>query len=115
MVKRSSDPRVARPEVIVQVRDLVRVMSIVAPFAPRGFSFRGKFILSSPIGKMGSGDLCRVPPAAVHHGRARQSSGTGPCGYCRTILWVFGPTGQCSGNIRFIEKPGVQNEWSPCG
>ena len=46
VAKRSSDPRVAYPDVNVQVRDLVRVVSIVAPFAPRGFSIRGKFVLS---------------------------------------------------------------------
>ena len=46
VAKRSSDPRVAYPEVNVQVRDLVRVVGIVAPFAPRGFSIRGKFVLS---------------------------------------------------------------------
>ena len=40
LAKRSSDPRVAYPEVNVQVRDLVRV-------APWGFSIRGKFVLSS--------------------------------------------------------------------
>ena len=44
MAKRSSDSRVAYPEVNVQVRDLVRVVGIVALFAPRGFSIRGKFI-----------------------------------------------------------------------
>ena len=44
--KRSSEPRVAYPEVNVQIRDLVRVVGIVAPFAPRGFSIRGKFVLS---------------------------------------------------------------------
>ena len=60
---------------------------------------------------MGTGDLCRMPPAAVHPGRARQCSGTGPCGYCRRVLWVPGPRGQYSGKIRFIEKPGVQDEW----
>ena len=54
---------------------------------------------------MGTEDLCRVPPAAVHPGRARQCSGTGPCGYCRRVLW-----GPYSGKIRFIEKPGVQDE-----
>ena len=59
---------------------------------------------------MGTGDLCRVPPAAVHHGRARQCAGTGPCGYCRTVLWVPSPRGQYSGKIHFIEKPGVQDE-----
>ena len=46
MAKRSSDLRVAYPEVKVQVRDLVRGVGIVAPFAPRGFSIRGKFVLS---------------------------------------------------------------------
>ena len=52
-----------------------------------------------------------MPPAAVHPGRASQCSGTGPCGYCRRVLWVPGPRGQYSGKIRFIEKPGVQDEW----
>ena len=33
MAKRSSDPRVVYPEVKVQVRDLVRVVGIVASFA----------------------------------------------------------------------------------
>ena len=46
VAKHSSDPRVAYPEVNVQVRDLARVVGIVAPFAPRGFSIRGKFVLS---------------------------------------------------------------------
>ena len=35
MAKRSSDSRVAYPEVKVYVRDLVRIVGIVAPFAPR--------------------------------------------------------------------------------
>ena len=46
VAKRSSDPRVAYPEVNVQVRDLVRGVDIVAPFALRGFSIRRKFVLS---------------------------------------------------------------------
>ena len=54
VVKRSSDPRVAHPDVKVQVRDLVRVVGIVAPFAPMGASTRGKFVLSSPRGEMGT-------------------------------------------------------------
>ena len=58
---------------------------------------------------MCTGDLCRVPPAAVRHGTARQSSGTGPCWDCRWVLWVPGPRGQYSGQIRFIEKHGVQD------
>ena len=49
-------------------------------------------------------------PAAVHHVRARQNSGTGPCGHCRRVLWVPCPAGQYSMKIRFIEKPEVQEE-----
>ena len=45
---------------------------------------------------MGTRDLCRVPLASAHHGRAWQSSGTGPCYYCRKVLLVPGPAGQCS-------------------
>ena len=59
---------------------------------------------------MGTGDLCRVPPAAEHPGRARHCSGTGLCGYCRRVLWVTGPRDQYLGKIRFIEKPEVQDE-----
>ena len=51
VAKRSSDPRVAYPKVNVQVRDLVRGVGIVAPFAPRGFSIRRKFVLSIELPK----------------------------------------------------------------
>ena len=40
VAKRSSDPRVVYPEVKVQVRDLVRVVGIVAPL-PNGGSVPG--------------------------------------------------------------------------
>ena len=110
MIKLSSEPWVAYPEVKVQVRDLVRVVGIAAPFVPMGGQYSGIICLSSPRGYMGTGDLCRVlHPPAVRHGRARQSSGTGPCGDCRKIPCVPGPRGQCSGKIRFIEKPRVQD------
>ena len=59
---------------------------------------------------MGTGDLCRVPQTAVLHGRARQSSDTGPCGNCIRVLRVPSSRGKYSGKIRFIEKPGVQDE-----
>ena len=59
---------------------------------------------------MGTGELCRVPLAAVRHVRARHTSWTRPCGECRRVLWVPGPRGQYSGKIRFIEEPGVQDE-----
>ena len=50
-------------------------------------------------------------PTTVRHGRAKQCSGTQPCGDCRRVMWVPGPQSQYSGKIRFIEKPGVQDEW----
>ena len=58
---------------------------------------------------MGTADLCRMPPSAVRHGSARKSSGTGPCGDCRRVLWGAGPAGSVFGesSFRFIEKPGV--------
>ena len=61
VAKHSSDPRQAYPEVELQRRDLVRVVGIVAPFAPLGVGTRGKFVLSSPRGEMGPEDVCRVP------------------------------------------------------
>ena len=54
---------------------------------------------------MGPGDVCRVPLAAVCHGRARQTSESGPC---RRVLWVPDPWSQYSGKIRFIENMGYK-------
>ena len=88
----------------------MRVVGIVATFAPLGDGTRGKFVPSSPRVEMGPEHVCRVPLAAVRHGRARQTSESGPCGDCRRVLWVPGPWGQYSGKIRFIEKRGVQDE-----
>ena len=85
-------------------------MGIVAPFAPLGVGTRGKFVLSSPMGEIVPEDVCRVPLAAVRHGRGRQTSESGPCGDCRRVLWVSGPRGQYSGKIRFIEQRGVQDK-----
>ena len=59
---------------------------------------------------MGTGDLCRVPLAAVHHGRARQNSVTGLCGYFRRVLWVPDPAGQYSGKIRFTKPQRVDGD-----
>ena len=74
VAKHSFDPRQAYPEVKLQARDLVRVVGMVATIAPLGAGTRGKFVLSSPRGEMGQEDVCRVPLAAVCHGRARQTS-----------------------------------------
>ena len=59
---------------------------------------------------MGPGNVCRVPLAGVHHGRARQTSESGQCGDCRRVLWVPGSWGGYSGKVRFIEKRWVQDE-----
>ena len=83
-------------------------MCIVAPFAPLGAGPRGNFVLSSPSGEMGTGNVCRMPLVVVRHGRARRTSG--PCGDYRRFLWVPGPWSQYSGKIRFIEKLEVQDE-----
>ena len=52
VVKRSSDPRVAHLDVKVQVRDLVRVVGIVAPFTPWG-PVPGEIRLIEPQGENG--------------------------------------------------------------
>ena len=59
---------------------------------------------------MGTGDLSRVPPGAVRHGRARQTSGTGQCGDCTRVLWVSGQWGQYSGENSVIDTSWVKDE-----
>ena len=124
MAKRNSDPRIAYPEIKFQVRDILRVAGIVATFAPVGAFTRGKFVLSSFREKMGTGDgtgpsascVCCCPlcptggrtPAAVRHGRARQTSGTEPCEDYRKVMWLPGPRGQYSGKIRLSRNLGYK-------
>ena len=88
----------------------IREKFVCCPLCSTGSRYAGEFILLRPREKIGTRDLCRVPRAAVLYGRARQISGTGPCGDCGRGLWVPGPRGPYSGKIRFIEKPGVQDE-----
>ena len=78
----------------------MRVVDIVAPFAPR-WPVHGEFVLSNPRGYMSTGDLCRMPLAAISHGSARKSSGTGPCGDCRRVLWGTRPAGSVFGKNLF--------------
>ena len=54
---------------------------------------------------MGTGDLCRVPPAAARHGRARQSSGTGPNGI------VEGYCGYRARGVSIQEKSFYRESW----
>ena len=74
------------------------------------FWYSGKIRFIEPQGINGHRRPLPGAPSKVHPGRARQCSGTGPCGYCRRVLWLPGPRGQYSGKIRFIEKPGVQDD-----
>ena len=58
MAERSSDPKVAYPDVKIQVRGPVRVVPqwvLLNPFAPLGAGTHVKFVLSSSREKMGAG------------------------------------------------------------
>ena len=69
MAKRGSDSRVACPEVKVQVRDLVRVVGIVAPFTPLLVGTRkNRFIEPQGV----NGHKRRVPDA-TSSGTQRES------------------------------------------
>ena len=85
-------------------------------FRTRGVSIQRQFVLSRNMGYKTRG-VAKVskhsfdpPQAASRYGRAMQSSGTGSCRDCSRVLWEAGPWGQYSGIIRFIEKPGVQDD-----
>ena len=105
-------PRVAYPAVKVQVRDLVRVVGIVASFAQRGSLFRENSFYRAPGGKWAQETL---PPAAVPYRGARQSLGTGPCRDCRKVLWVPGPRGSVFGeNLDYRQSRGTRLGGSPC-
>ena len=71
MSKRSSDPRVANPEVKIQVRDLVRIVGIVAPYGSQGGGqYSGKVRFIEPQGVNGH----RIPvPDAPSSGTPRES------------------------------------------
>ena len=81
--------RVAFREIKIHVWDLVRVVGFVAPFAQRLVSVRGKFVLLSPRGLMGTRGCPQQryttgEPGKVH-GRDRVGIlegpvGTGPAG-----------------------------------
>ena len=70
VAKRSSDPRVAYPEVKVQVRDLVRAVGIVASFCSHGAQYSGVIRLIEPQGVYGRR---RPVPGAQSSGTPRES------------------------------------------
>ena len=109
---------VACPEVKVQVRNLVRVVGIVAPFAPRVSVIGKNSFYHATGGKWAQKTCARCSQQRYLHGRAwaRQSWGTGPCGDCRRVLWLLGPPGQYSGKKSFYRETwGTRRGVSPCG
>ena len=73
--------------------------------------YSGKICFIQNLGtRRGGRHVAKHSSDTPPQGRARQSSGTGPCGECIRGMWVPGPRGQYSGKIRFIEKPGVQDD-----
>ena len=94
-VRRSSDTRVAYPEVKVQVRDLVRIVGIVAPF-DQGDRYPGQILFIVPQ------EICAVCPrqryATVEPGkvqrRDRMGIVEGSSGY-RTRGLLFGENSFC--------------------
>ena len=91
MAKTCTGTLVAYPEVEVQVQGLVRVVGIIAPFAPRRGLYPGKIRYIEAQMVKGHRSPVVGAPAAVSHGRARHSLGLGPCGDCKRVLLIPDP------------------------
>ena len=100
VTKRSSDPRVAYPEVKIQVhvRDLVRVVDIVVPFAPRGSIF-GENLFCRYQGDKWA--LHATEETGKIQERDRRMIVEGACVYLIRGVSIRGPRGQNSRKIRF--------------
>ena len=107
--KRSSDHRVDNPEVKILVRDLVELWVILISLPHRGSIFGENSFYRAPGCKLAQKTCGGCPKQCKRLRRAKQSSGTVPCGDCRRGLCVSDPWGQYSGKIRFIETPEVQD------
>ena len=96
----------AYPEVKVQVRDVVRVVGLVAL---RGSVFGKNSFYRAP----GVNRHRRPVPGAHSSGSPRESQAKfrgGAVWGLKNVLWVPGPRCQYSGLIRFIGKPGVEEQ-----
>ena len=136
MAKRSFHPQVAYPELKVQVRDLVRVVGIVVPFAPRGMCIRGNSFYRATGGKWAQETCVGCPQQRYatgkpgkYQGRDRVGSVEGSCGYGARRISIRGKfvlsrnpgykTGgavmwlNVLGGIRFIEHQGVNGHRCP--
>ena len=99
----------AKRNVKLQVQDLVRVVSIVAPW-PHGVSVSGENSFYRAIGGKWAQESCAGWPHQWYatgelgkvQGRGRVGIVEGSCGYRSRGVSI-------SGRIRFIKKPGVQD------
>ena len=118
MAKCSSDPRVAYPEVKVQVRDLVRVVGIVAPFAPSG-----KIRFIEPQGVYPQETRAGCPQQRYAIGEPGKVQGRDRVGIVeRSRVGIVersrvkGPLGSVFGeNLFYRETQGTRLGGSPCG
>ena len=101
MAKRSSDSRVAYPEVKVHVWNLVRVVDFVAPFIEKLGETRSTRQGGRHVAKRSSDPRIAFPEVKV-----------------QSELWVLlNPLpqgGQYSGKIRFIEPQGIMGTGDMC-
>ena len=81
--KRSSDHRVDNPEVKIQVRDLVELWVMLISLPHRGSIFGENSFYLAPGCKLAQETCGGCPQQCKRLRRARQSSGTVPCGDCR--------------------------------
>ena len=90
----------------VQGRDRVGIVEkfwvLLSPLPRGGLFGENSFQCAQGVNGHRSSVSGAPPPPAARRGRARRSSGTGPCGDCRRVLSVPSPWGQYSGKIRFI-------------
>ena len=95
--KRSSDTRVAYPEIKVQLRDLVRIVGILAPFDQGGVGTREESFYQVPGGKWAQ-ETCVVCPQqryatgepGIVQGRDHVGIVEGPCGYRTRGVSIWG-------------------------
>ena len=104
--KHSSDPRIAKPEVRIQVRNLVRVVELLLSLLHRGSKFGENSFYRAPCGKRAQETCAGCPRQGCD---TRESGKVPERDQVGIVDRVSGPRGQYSEKIRFIEKHGIQN------
>ena len=87
----------------VQVRDLVRVVGIVAPF-PHGGMYQGKTRFIEPQGGKWAQETCAGAPSNSTPRANQAKFRNGTVWGLYNFLWLPGPRDQYLGKIRFIEN-----------